>query len=105
MRVIPVIALGIVLAGCGGGGAGGGGKNDKAAAACYDYAKNQLGDQTYNLDQAALAASAKPNADLLDLEHKIVINPGLPNEETQTLKCSVRFNGETAEVISMNFIW
>jgi hypothetical protein len=103
MRMLILLSTTVLLAAC--GGAGGGGKNDAAAKACETYAKTQLGEQTYSLDLKALAASAKPDADMFKYTSKILVNPGLPNEENQSMECTVRFSGETPEVISVNFTW
>jgi hypothetical protein len=97
-----------VLAGCGGSGGGGGSQADQAVAACDAYAKAQLGDKTYQLDKAALAASMKAAADGTQfLKGPIVVEPGRTGESKQTLECSVRFTAgkDTPDVIKMQFIW
>ena len=107
MRIcaLPVlVALG--MAGCGGGS--GGSQNTIAAKTCEESAKAQLGDKTYELDSAALAAStaAQPDGSLL-LKGPIVVSPGLAAESKQTLECNVRFvEGKAApDVLRLQFIW
>lgn len=103
-----------LLAACGGRGSGTGSqaavnsRNDLAATACEDYAKGQLGDKTYKLDHAVLAATMKDAGDGANaLSGPITIEPGLASESKQTLECSVRFvPGKAApDVLSMQFIW
>ena len=111
------VCLVVLLAGCGGGGgdagagaaADAGSRNALAAKACAEYAHGQLGDKSYQLDQAVLAASMKDDAadGSSMLRGPIVVNPGLPSESKQTLECSVRFvPGHPApDVLAMQFIW
>ena len=99
-----------LLAGCGGdGGAGKAeGRNALAAQACAEYAHGQLGDKTYQLDQAVLATSMKDGGDgTSSLHGPIVVNPGLASESKQSLECSVRFvpGKDAPDVLSMQFIW
>ena len=109
-----ISVLGALLVACGGSGAGsdspaaGGSRNELAASACEAYAKGQLGDKTYKLDQSVLAASMKDAGDGASaLSGPITIEPGLSSESKQTLECSVRFvPGKGApDVLSMQFIW
>ena len=109
-----VLVCGSLLAGCGGPGSGAGNpaagntRNDLAATACADYAKGQLGDKTYKIDQSALAASMKDAGDGANaLSAPITIEPGLSSESKQTLECSVRFapGKDAPDVLSMQFIW
>ncbi|MEO8160370.1 MAG: hypothetical protein ABI588_03045 [Arenimonas sp.] len=98
------------LVACGGStGAGGGGSQaELAATACDAYAKSQLGDKSYQLDEAVLAKSMAPATDgSMSLKSMIVIEPGTANESKQTLECSVRFEaGKPApDVLKMQFIW
>jgi hypothetical protein len=108
MRIVAGVLASAVLAGCGGGGSGNGGNGqaDTAAAACDGYAKTQLATKTYQLDKAALAYSMKQEADgSFSLKAPIVVEPGRSSESKQTLECSVRFTGERADVLKMQFIW
>ena len=106
MRIVAGVLASAVLAGCGGGGAGGGGQADIAATACDAYAKAQLASKTYQLDKAALAYSMKQEADgTFSLKAPIVVEPGRSTESKQTLECSVRFTGDNADVLKMQFIW
>ncbi len=116
MRLLAAFAsaalCGSILAGCGGSGAGGAAagttRNDLAATACEVYAKGQLGDKTYKLDHAALAASMKDAGDGASrLSSPITIEPGLSSESKQSLECSVRFvaGKDAPDVLSMQFIW
>jgi hypothetical protein len=59
-------ASAVFLGGCGGDGGGAApaaSRNGLAAKACADYAHGQLGDKTYALDQAVLAASLQEGTD------------------------------------------
>lgn len=112
MKQRLVLGLAVLLTACGEGGAGDDAnatsRNALAAKACADYAHGQLGEKTYQLDQAVLAASMKDAADgSAALHGPIVVNPGLSSESKQTLECSVRFvDGHPApDVLSMQFIW
>jgi DUF917 family protein len=109
MKVVAMIAIGALLAGCGGGGeSSGGSKNELAASACDAYAKGQLEDKTYTLDQVALAASMADAGDGSSfLKGPIIIEPGRSSESTQTLECTVRFvpGTEQPDVLKMQFIW
>jgi hypothetical protein len=105
MRVVAAMAATALLVGCGGGG---GGQAAAAASACEAYAKNQLGDKTYQLDTAALAKSMTSGADgSLQLRGPITIEPGTSGESKQTLECAVRFTDgkDTPDVLKMQFIW
>jgi len=107
MRLVAMVAATALLVGCGGGG-GGGDKGSLAASACDAYAKDQLGDKTYQLDTAVLAKSMTAAADgSMFLKGPIVVEPGRASESKQSLECSVRFvaGKETPDVIKMQFIW
>ena len=107
MKLVAVIAVSAVLAGCGGGGASSS-RNELAAAACDVYAKGQLGDKTYKLDHTALASSLTDSGDGSTYLHTaITIDPGLSSESKQTLECTVRFiaGKELPDVLKMQFIW
>lgn len=107
MKLVAVMAMVALLAGCGGGGAGGG-KNELAANACDAYAKTQLADKTYQLDHAVLASSMADVGDgSSSLHGPITIDPGLSSESKQTLECTVRFvdGKELPDVLKMQFIW
>ena len=102
---VPVLAA-LALAGCGGGGAGS--QNTIAAKACEESAKAQLGEKTFDLDDAELAKSmaAQPDGTQL-MKGPITIEPGLAAESKQTLECSVRFVPDKAapDVMRVQFIW
>ena len=66
MRLVAAMAATALLAACGGGGGGGRQPERTGGDACDAYAKSQLGDKTYQLDKAALAASMVPAADGVD---------------------------------------
>jgi hypothetical protein len=77
-----------------------------AAMACEAEAKNRIGEKTYLIDSAALAASAKATDDGWALVAPITIEPGLRDEEKQTLECRVRVqNDASVEVIYINFMF
>lgn len=108
-RTAPDVALSTLLAaallaGCGGGAT----PADIAAQACDAQVRTQSGDSPYQLDLAALAASASDaggGSQLLTAP--VVVNSGLATETRQTLECTVRMaeDGTTAEVINLRFIW
>lgn len=107
MRLVLVATASALLIGCGGAG-GGNSKNDLAATACENYAHNQLGDKTYQLDHAALATSMTDVGDGSNsLRAPITIEPGRSSESKQTLECAVRFvaGKEQPDVLKMQFIW
>ena len=77
-----------------------------AALACDAEAKSRIGESPYQLDTAALAASAKRSEDGWELLAPITINAGLRDEEKQKLECKVRAqNGKAFEVMYINFIY
>lgn len=107
MKVVAMIAMGVLLTGCG-GGTGDGNKNELAANACDAFAKIQLEDKTYTLDKVALAASMADAGDGSSFLHgPIVIEPGRSTESKQTLECTVRFvpGKDQPDVLKMQFIW
>ena len=106
MKRIALLSL-VALAACAAED-GAANRNDLAAQACDTYAKGQLGDKTYKLDNAALAASMADAGEGLNLlRGPIVIEPGLSSESAQTLECTVRFveGKEQPDVMKMQFIW
>jgi hypothetical protein len=108
MRVIAMISVVAVLAACGGGEGGGNSKNELAAKACDAFAKAQLEDKTYTLDQAALAASMADAGEGTNFLHgPIIVEPGRASESKQTLECTVRFvaGKEQPDVLKAQFIW
>ena len=77
-----------------------------AAAACEAEAKIRIGEKTYQIDMAALAASAKTSDGGWELNVPIVIDPGLRDEVKQTLECKVRAKDDkTLEVTDIQFIY
>lgn len=107
MRVFAVFLVCLGLVACGGGGEADNSRNAVAAKACEAFAKNGLGDKTFQIDLDALGASMKADGDMQKLTAPIVIEPGLSGETKQTLDCKVRFNadGSQADVISLNYIY
>ena len=78
----------------------------RAAAACEAEAKARIGEKTYQLDSAALVASAKTADDSWAMQAPIIIDPGLRDEVKQTLECTVRVQqGKPDEVTNINFIF
>jgi hypothetical protein len=76
----------------------------RAAAACEAEAKTRIGEKSYQLDIAALAASAKAADGSWELQVPIVIEPGLRTEAKQILECTVRLqDGKPSEVTYINF--
>lgn len=106
MRVIAVVVASLCLSACGGGDTDNS-KNAVAARACETFAKNGLGEKTFQLDLAVLGASMKPDGDMQALTGPVLIEPGLSGETKMTLDCKVRFNadGSQADVISLNYIY
>ena len=109
MKPIAIMLVLMALAACSDkAGSGGGSKADLAAMACDAYAKGQLEDKSYQLDDAELAKSMADAGDGASLlRAPITIEPGLSSESKQTLECRVRFvDGKDApDVINMQFIW
>lgn len=108
MRLIALFVASVCLSACGGGGGDAdNSKNAIAARACEAFARNGLGEKTFQLDLAVLGASMKPDADMQALTGPVVIEPGLSGETKMTLDCKVRFNadGSKADVISLNYIY
>jgi hypothetical protein len=92
-----------MLSSCGGGGPG-----QVAADACMVEVDQRLNGKTYEVDVPQLAASASASsdaADTLQLSGPIVFDRGLGTEFTQTLRCKVRVAGQSASVLSIEFIW
>lgn len=78
----------------------------QAAAACEGEAKTRIGEKSYQVDIAALAASAKTADAGWELQAPIVIDPGLREEAKQILQCTVRSQeGKPAEVTDIQFIY
>lgn len=109
MKTVLAICVLALLSACGGADKGStGGKNELAAQACDAYAKGQLGDKTYKLDHAVLAASMVSEPDgSMGLKGPITVEPGRSTESVQTLECNVRFveGKDLPDVIKMQFIW
>ena len=108
MRVIAVVVASLCLSACGGGGGDSdNSRNAIAASACEAFAKNEMGNKTFQLDLGVLGASMKPSADMQALTGPIVIEPGLSGETKMTLDCKVRFNadGSKADVISLSYVY
>lgn len=106
--IVMMMALMALVACSNKAGSGGGSKAELAAAACDTYAKGQLEDKSYKLDDAELAKSMADAGDGASLlRAPITIEPGLSSESKQTLECRVRFvEGKDApDVINMQFIW
>ena len=83
-----------------------GGRAGQAASACEKAIAERVSGQQYSLDTAALAASAKEEADnILLLQSGIVYQPGLPGEYKQTVDCKVRFGEGDPSVISLTFVY
>ena len=103
-RPLSALAAAALLAACGGAAA----PADIAAQACDAQVRTQSGGNPYQLDLAALAASARDaggGSQLLTAP--VVVNSGLAAETTQTLECTVRMaeDGTSAEVVNLRFIW
>ncbi len=108
LTAITLLLLLTALAACSNKAGGGGSRNELAATACDAYAKGQLEDKTYQLDDAELAKSMAVSGDgSAILRGPITIEPGLASESKQTLECRVRFveGKDSPDVINMQFIW
>ena len=78
----------------------------QAAAACEAEAIVRIGEKTYQLDTAALAASGKLTEGEWAMQAPITISPGLRDEAKQLLECRVRLSdGKPPEIISINFVF
>lgn len=78
----------------------------QAAAACEAEAIVRIGEKTYQLDTAALAANAKLTEGEWAMQAPITISPGLRDEAKQMLECRVRLSdGKPPEIISINFVF
>lgn len=103
MRTLAVILVLATLSGCGGSGPA-----QRAADACMAEVDQRLAGKTYEVDAEIFRASAtaeKDSGDTLLLSAPIVFDRGLASEFTQMLKCKARDGGNTASVLSMEFIW
>jgi len=108
LSAITLLLLLTALAACSNKAGGGGSRNELAATACDAYAKGQLEDKTYQLDDAELAKSMADSGDgSAILRGPITIEPGLASESKQTLECRVQFveGKDSPDVINMQFIW
>ena len=108
LTAITLLLMLMALPACSNKAGGGGSKNELAATACDTYAKSQLEDKTYQLDNAELAKSMADSGDGSSiLRGPITIEPGLASESKQTLECRVRFveGKDSPDVINMQFIW
>jgi len=102
---IAFIAFCMVIAACG-KSANNETPQQIAATACEAEAKVRIGEKTYQLDLAALTASAKGVDGSWELKAPIVIEPGLRAEAKQILECTVRLQaGKPSEVTNINFIY
>ncbi|TAH44479.1 MAG: hypothetical protein E6Q43_03750 [Dokdonella sp.] len=101
-RVFLSVAI-LVLAACSGGG-----RVELAIDTCMGEVATRLQGKSFEVDRAQLAASGATQdagKETLDLSAPIVFDRGLASELTQTLRCTVRFDGQTASVINLQFIW
>lgn len=100
----PLLAAAILLlTACSGGG-----RADLAADLCMTEVGNRLSGKTFEVDRAKLVASGSgqdAGKDTLDLSAPIVFDRGLASEFTQTLRCTVRFDGQTPSIINLQFLW
>lgn len=86
----------------------GGGRVEQAADTCLADVKNRLNGKTFDVDRSKLVASVATQdaaKDTLDLSAPIVFDRGLASEFTQTLRCTVRFDGQTPSIINLQFLW
>ncbi|HAI59427.1 MAG TPA: hypothetical protein DCM32_06065 [Xanthomonadaceae bacterium] len=100
---LAALLAGGLLVGCGGADS----PAEIAAQACDAQVRTQSGGNPYQLDLAALAASATDAGDGLQLlTAPVVVNAGLATESPQTLECTVRIaDGAAPEVTHLRFIW
>lgn len=101
-RVFLIVAI-LLLAACSGGG-----RVDLAIDTCMGEVAKRLEGKSFEVDRTKLAASgANQDAgkETLDLSAPIVFDRGLASEFTQTLRCTVRFDGQAASIINLQFLW
>jgi hypothetical protein len=97
-----LIFVALLLTACGGS------RENLAIAACERAIASRITDKQFQIDRADMAANARAEADeVIRIQSKIVFDPGLPREETQTFDCRVRFSADKREpdVISLSFVW
>jgi hypothetical protein len=100
--MVAILAMSF-LSGCAGSGPA-----QRAAEACKAEVEQRLAGKTYEFDVERFQASAavdKDSPDTLMLSAPIVFDRGLASEFTQMLKCKARDSGNSASVLSMEFIW
>ena len=98
MRILTLIAFAALLGACGGG-------ESAAVAACKAEIARKVENQNFQLDEADMAAKASRSEDEVRIQSSIVFDAGLPKEVRQTFDCRVRVSGDSADVISLQFIW
>ncbi len=100
MRIPLMLVMCVGLVACGSS------RERSSAEACVTEAGERLQGKRFQVEADALAASAKQNAaDTFQLSAPIVFDRGLSSEYSQTLECRVRFDGEQASVIFLQFNW
>ena len=101
-RMFLIVAI-LVLAACSSGG-----PVEQAIDTCMGEVAKRLEGKSFEVDRAKLAASGasqQAGKETIDLSAPIVFDRGLASEFTQTLRCTVRFDGQTASIINLQFIW
>lgn len=87
---------------------GGCAKDPKAQAleACADAVAQKLVGKEFRLDRAAMQASAADDGTgAIAMSGGLLINPGMTNEEKQTVQCKARVENGKADVVSLSIIW
>jgi hypothetical protein len=97
-RLLCLIPL-LLLTACGGG------RETVAVETCSRGVAEKLEGKSYKLDTSDMLAKATTEGDVVTISSTVVFDPGLPSESTQVFECKARFTGETASVLSLNFIW
>lgn len=99
-RTMALIAAVTCASGCS--------KNPAAQAidACAAAVAQKLDGKTYTLDRAAMQASAVDDGTgVFAMSGGLLINPGMTNEEKQSVQCKARVTDSGADVVSLTLIW
>lgn len=87
---------------------GGCAKDPKAQAleACAEAVAQKLVGKEYRLDRTAMQASAADDGTgVIAMSGGLLVNPGMTNEEKQSVQCKARVENGKADVVSLSIIW
>jgi len=78
----------------------------QALDACAAAVAHKVEGKTYKLDRAAMQASAvNDGSGVIAMSGGLIVNPGMTNEEKQTVDCKARVTDSGADVVSLTLIW